>query len=113
MKLSFHGADTMTWVIHWHGRFSTLFGLSAVALWFHLRRRNATQQLRRAVTALCLLLAAQGAVGGIQYASGLPAELVWVHVVLATCTWLAVLFSVAAAGRLAPAHARVPAASAA
>ena len=102
-RLSFHGGDTMTWVIHWHGRFSTLFGLSAVALWFYLRKKRATPQVRRAVTVLCLLLAAQGAVGGIQYAAGLPAELVWVHVVLATCTWLAVCFSVAAAGRLAPA----------
>src|SRR3954447_15633862 len=104
-RLSFHGSDTMTWVIHWHGRFSTLFGLSAVALWFFLRRQKAAPALRRAVTVLCLLLAAQGIVGAIQYESGLPAEIVWVHVVLATCTWLAVLFSVAAAGRLAPAHA--------
>src|SRR3954451_21730982 len=102
-RLSFHGGDTMTWVIHWHGRFSTLFGISAVVLWLYLRRKRASPDLRRAVTVLCLLLAAQGAVGGIQYASGLPAELVWVHVVLAACTWLAVLFSVAAAGRLAPA----------
>src|SRR3954447_6363007 len=102
-RLSFHGGDTMTWVIHWHGRFSTLFGISAVALWFFLRKKQASPQLRKAVTVLCLLLATQGAVGGIQYAAGLPAELVWVHVVLATCTWLAVCFSVAAAGRLAPA----------
>ena len=102
-RLSFHGGSTMTWVIHWHGRFSTLFGLSAVGLWFYLRKKHATPQVRKAVTVLCLLLAAQGAVGGIQYAAGLPAELVWVHVVLATCTWLAVCFSVAAAGRLAPA----------
>ena len=28
--------------------------------------------------------------------------MVWVHVVLATVTWIAVLWSVAAAGRLAP-----------
>jgi len=108
-RLSFHGADTMTWVIHWHGRFSTLLGLSAVGLWFYLRRIGATATLRRAVTALCLLLAAQGIVGGVQYELGLPSEIVWVHVVLATCTWLAVLTSVAAAGRLAPAAARAPA----
>src|SRR4051794_20134739 len=112
-RLSFHGGDTMTWVIHWHGRFSTLFGLSAVALWFFVRHRGASAELRRSTTVLCLLLAAQGAVGAIQYAASLPAELVWVHVVLATCTWLAVLFSVAAAGRLVPAHAAAPAASAA
>jgi cytochrome c oxidase assembly protein subunit 15 len=101
----------MTWVIHWHGRFSTLLGLSAVALWFYLRRQRASDALRRNVTVLCLLLAAQGIVGGVQYETGLPAGVVWVHVVLATCTWLAVLFSVAAAGRLAPAAAREPAAA--
>jgi hypothetical protein len=32
----------------------------------------------------------------------LPGELVWVHVALATLTWLAMLWSVAAAGRLEP-----------
>jgi cytochrome c oxidase assembly protein subunit 15 len=112
-RLSFHGSDTMTWVIHWHGRFSTVFGLTAVGLWFLARKHRASAELRRSLTGLCLLLAAQGAVGAIQYAAGLPAELVWVHVVLATCTWLAVLFSVAAAGRLAPARAPAPATSAA
>src|SRR3954451_11226001 len=101
-RFSFHGADTMTWVIHWHGRFSTLLGLSALATWFYARGR-ATPALRTALTALCLLLATQGVIGGVQYELGLPAELVWVHVVLATCTWLAVCFTVAAAGRLAPA----------
>lgn len=101
-RLSIHGADTMTWVIHWHGRFSTFFGLCALATWFLLRRRGADEQVRRPVTVLCLLLAAQGIVGGIQYETGLPAEIVWVHVVLATCTWLSVLWSVAAAGRVAP-----------
>src|SRR5947209_17696001 len=111
-RLSFHGADTMTWVIHWHGRFSTILGLSALALWFYLRRLQAGRQLRRAVTAVCLLLAAQGIVGGVQYELGLPAGIVWVHVVLATCTWLAVLTSVASAGRLAPAYEREPARSA-
>src|SRR3954453_8949121 len=108
-RLSFHGGDTMTWVIHWHGRFSTLLGISAVVLWFYVRRVKAAPGLRRAVTAVCIALAVQGVVGVIQYAAGLPAELVWVHVVLATCTWLAVCFSVAAAGRLAPAPVATPA----
>jgi cytochrome c oxidase assembly protein subunit 15 len=101
-RLSFHGGDTMDWVIHWHGRFSTFFGLCALALWFHLRRTNANARLRRAVTGLCLLLAAQGIVGFIQYENKLPAGVVWVHVVLATLTWICVLWSVAAAGRLEP-----------
>lgn len=101
-RFSFHGAGTMDWVIHWHGRFSTFFGLCAVGLWLHLRRSGASPRLRRAVTTLCVLLATQGIVGGIQYETKLPAGLVWVHVVLATLTWLTVLWTVAAAGRLAP-----------
>jgi cytochrome c oxidase assembly protein subunit 15 len=101
-RLSFHGGDTMDWVIHWHGRFSTFFGLCALALWFHLRRAGAGAQLRRAATTLCLLLAAQGIVGFLQYDNRLPAGLVWVHVTLATFTWITVLWATAAAGRLAP-----------
>jgi len=112
-RLGFHGGDTMTWVIHWHGRFSTLLGLSAVALWLYLRRIGAGAGLRRAVTVLCVLLAVQGVVGFVQYETKLPAGVVWVHVVFATLTWLSVLWSVAAAGRLAastePEPARAPA----
>jgi cytochrome c oxidase assembly protein subunit 15 len=49
-----------------------------------------------------VLVAAQGVVGTVQYETHLPSELVWVHVLLATLTWLSVLWSVAAAGRLRP-----------
>jgi cytochrome c oxidase assembly protein subunit 15 len=41
-------------------------------------------------------------VGGVQWALKLPGELVWVHVALATGTWLAMLWTVATAGRLQP-----------
>ena len=34
--------------------------------------------------------------------------MVWVHVALATFTWLATLWAVAAAGRLAPRHSEAP-----
>ncbi len=112
-RLSFHGGGTLDWVIHWHGRFSTLLGLSAVALFFHLRRVGANAQARRAVTTLCLLLAAQGVVGAVQYELKLPAGIVWVHVVLATLTWMSVLWTVAAAGRLAPRTEPEPAGAAA
>jgi len=101
-RFSFKGGNTLDWMIHWHGRFSTFLGLCAVALWLYLRRQNANARLRRAVTTLCLLLAAQGVVGLVQYANELPAGLVWVHVVLATFTWISVLWAVAAAGKLAP-----------
>jgi cytochrome c oxidase assembly protein subunit 15 len=108
-RFSFHGGDTMDWMIHWHGRFSTFFGLCALALWFYLRRVGANAGLRRAVTALCLLLACQGVVGFVQYDNELPAGLVWVHVCLATLTWISVVWAGAAAGRLAPATVAPPA----
>ena len=57
-----------------------------------------------------ILIAVQGAVGGIQYALEVPAEIVWVHVALAVLTWLALLWSVAAAGQPASASVPLPAA---
>jgi heme a synthase len=102
-RFSFKGGNTLDWMIHWHGRFSTFLGLCALALWFHLRRQHANPALRKASTVMCLLLAAQGLVGFLQYENRLPAGLVWIHIVLATLTWISVLWSAAAAGRLAPA----------
>jgi hypothetical protein len=46
-------------------------------------------------------------VGGIQWWLKLPGELVWVHVALATLTWLAMLWTVATAGRLEAKEAKV------
>jgi cytochrome c oxidase assembly protein subunit 15 len=102
-RLDVFGVDTLDTLIHWHGRSGTLLGVTAVALWFLARRWGADLQLRRALTAVCVLVASQGVVGFAQYELQLPAELVWLHVVIATLTWLAILFSVAAAGRLVPA----------
>jgi len=100
-RLDWKGADTLDWVIHQHGRIASVLGVAALAVWFLLRRRGAGDEVRRAMTVACLLLAVQGAVGGIQYELELPAEIVWVHVVLAACLWLALLWATAAAGRLA------------
>jgi cytochrome c oxidase assembly protein subunit 15 len=112
-RLEWKGADTLDWAIRQHGRIATVLGLAAVAVWFLLRRRRADARVRRAVTIACVLLAAQGVVGAIQYRLELPAELVWVHVALAACLWLALLWATAAAGRLAavPEPAASPAAS--
>ena len=50
---------------------------------------------------LGVLLAAQGLVGSVQYELQLPTDMVWVHVLLATVTWLVVLWAWAAEGSLA------------
>ena len=101
-RLDFKGADTLRFVIEQHARLATLLGLAAVGIWLLARRRGASAEQRRALTALCVLLAAQGVVGGVQYALELPAEVVWLHVVLAATTWLAILWVVAATGRPQP-----------
>jgi cytochrome c oxidase assembly protein subunit 15 len=65
------------------------------------------------LTAVCVLLACQGLVGAAQYAMEVPATMVWIHVVLAALTWLALLWSAASSGHPAEheAPARSPAAA--
>jgi cytochrome c oxidase assembly protein subunit 15 len=101
-RLTFKGTGTLAWAIHQHATLAAVFGVCALALWFFLQRWGAEAKLREAMTGLVLLLAAQGLVGSAQYELHLPSEMVWVHVLLATLTWLSVLWAAAAAGRLAP-----------
>ena len=103
-RLDFWGSATMVRAIEWHGRMGTVLGIAAVGVWILLWRRRANRQVRRAMTAVCVLVAAQGVVGLTQYELGVPSELVWLHVVLATGLWLALLWATAAAGTLAPAR---------
>ena len=106
-RIQWRGIDTLEWAIHWHGRVANLLGICTVALFLWLRRRSGDPRLIRALGGTAILIAAQGAVGAAQYFLKLPAELVWVHVVLAAATWVALLGCVAVAGR--PAQPREPA----
>ncbi len=101
-RLSFDGRGTMDFVIHRHGEIALVFGLAALALWWLARKREAPEAVRRPLTVLCCLLALQGVVGLDQYKTHLPTELVWVHVLLACCCWLAALWAACAAGAVAP-----------
>jgi cytochrome c oxidase assembly protein subunit 15 len=107
-RLEWFGIDTLDWAISQHGRVATVLGIAAVIVWWLLRRRDADVQARRALTVTCLLIAVQGVVGGAQYALELPAELVWLHVVLAVSTWLTLLWATAAIGTIAPAVQSAP-----
>jgi cytochrome c oxidase assembly protein subunit 15 len=98
VRLDWRGADTLDWAIHQHGALATLLGLAAVGTWFLARKRDADASTRSALTAVCVLLACQGFIGSAQYALELPAEIVWIHVVMAACTWLALLWATAAVG---------------
>ncbi len=106
-RLYFKGADTLTWIVHRHATIAALFGVLAVAVWL-LHRRRGPERAVEPLTVLCVLLAAQGLVGTVQYELRLPADMVWVHVTLATMTWIAVLWAVAAAGRVVPRRVSVP-----
>jgi cytochrome c oxidase assembly protein subunit 15 len=100
-RLSFDGRGTMDFVIHRHAEIAFVFSVCAVGLWFLARRRGAPERVQRPLTVLCWLLALQGAVGLDQYETHLPTELVWVHVLLACCAWITVLWAALSAGPLA------------
>jgi len=101
-RFEFKGAGTLEWMVQRHSAIALVFGLAAIAVWLLLRRPGGDGRALRPLTAVIGLLGLQGAVGGIQWALELPAELVWLHIALAITTWLAMLWTVAAAGRLEP-----------
>jgi cytochrome c oxidase assembly protein subunit 15 len=107
-RLHFKGAATLEWTIHQHATIAAIFGVAVIGVWFLARHRGASSQDLEPLTVLGVLLAAQGLVGSVQYELKLPSEMVWVHVSLATVTWLTLLWVVAAAGRLAPRAVEVP-----
>jgi heme a synthase len=108
-RLHFKGADTLLWIVHRHATIAALFGIAVIAVWFLHRRRGTSQGALEPLTVLGVLLAAQGLVGSVQYELKLPTDMVWVHVGLATATWVTVLWAVATAGRLVPRMSRAPA----
>src|SRR5215217_2616259 len=82
-RMEWKGLGTLDWGIHQHGRIATVLGFAVVAVYMWLRRAQAPADVLRPVAVTAVLLAVQGTVGGIQYGLHLPAEIVWVHVVLA------------------------------
>jgi cytochrome c oxidase assembly protein subunit 15 len=101
-RFTFEGGETLEWVVQRHAVIAAIYGFAAIAVWFLLRRPGGDRRAVRPLTVVLALLALQGAIGGLQWALKLPSEIVWVHVAIATLNWLAMLWSVAAAGRLQP-----------
>jgi heme a synthase len=113
-RLDAWGASTLKSLIMLHGHMATAMGIVAVALWGLALYRRAGRPLMRALTVVCLLMAAQGIVGLVQYHNALPAEVVWVHASLPAVLWSVLVWTWVAAGSLAavapgPAPARVAA----
>ncbi len=105
-RFDWFGSDTLSTVILVHGITVTALGIGTVAAWW-LSRTRGTLELQRTLLLTIGLLGAQGVLGIVQYRLELPAELVWVHVALATLTWVGYVHGRAAAGRL-PEHAAAP-----
>ncbi len=101
-RFTFEGVETLEWVVQRHTAIATAYGFAAIAVWFLLRRPGGDRRAVKPLTVVLGLLALQGAIGGLQWALELPSEIVWLHVAIATLNWLAMLWTVAAAGRLQP-----------
>ena len=97
-RLYIKGNDTLGWAVGNHTTIGIVFGLAALAALGIAWHRHASRGLLRALLAVVGLVGVQGIVGAIQYQSKLPAELVWVHVCLATITWVALLWAWSVAG---------------
>jgi len=101
-RFDFEGGATLEWVVQRHAVLATVFGLASIGVWLLLRRPEGDRRAVGPLTVVIGLLALQGVLGGVQWALKLPSELVWLHVAVAVITWLAMLWTVAAAGRLEP-----------
>ena len=66
--------------------------------WWVARRRGADAALVHRLARVCLLMAAQGVLGIVQYQLEVPAEMVWVHVALATLLWVGIVLAAVQAG---------------
>ena len=100
-RLTIEGPNTLEWAVHQHATIAAVFGVMTILVWLLKRSRTggALDPLEP-LTVLGILLAAQGLVGSVQYELKLPGEMVWVHVILATVTWLVSLWAVAREGRI-------------
>jgi cytochrome c oxidase assembly protein subunit 15 len=98
-RLHFRGTGTLEWAVHQHATIAVLFGLGVIAAWLLKRRELGTLDPTEPLTVLGVLIAAQGLVGSVQYELKLPAEMVWVHVALATVTWVVALWAWVDTGR--------------
>lgn len=97
-RLHFMGARTFAWALEQHATIAVVFGVATILLWAVKRVRTGRVEAYEPLALVAMLIAAQGMLGAIQYELKLPGQLVWLHVVLATFTWVGVLRAVAIEG---------------
>jgi heme a synthase len=100
-RLTFKGPDTLEWAVNQHATIAAVFGVLTVLVWMLKRKRVGQLDPLEPLTLMGVMLAAQGLIGAVQYELKLPGQMVWVHVVMATLTWLVTLWAVATEGCLA------------
>jgi heme a synthase len=103
-RLDFKGDETLRWAVHTHGHIAAALGVIALASWLYVQLSSGPRSVFVPLTATTVLLGAQGLIGHIQWDNQLPAGLVFVHVSLACATWVALLWTVSAAGSKVPAR---------
>ena len=101
-RLDFKGDETLRWAVHAHGHIAAALGVLALASWLYVQMSNGPRGVFIPLTATTVLLGVQGLIGHIQWDDKLPAGLVFVHVALACTTWVALLWTIAAAGARVP-----------
>jgi cytochrome c oxidase assembly protein subunit 15 len=93
-RLTIKGPDTLEWAVNNHGIAATLFGVLVITIFYLKRRRGQAWDPGEPITLLGILLAGQGLLGAVQYELKLPAGMVWIHVAMATVTWVVTLWAV-------------------
>ncbi len=101
-RFTFEGAGTLEWIFQRHAALAVTFLVSVAGVLLFLRRDGGDRRAQRPLLCLLGMISLQISVGVTQWLLELPAEIVWVHVVIATLTWLTVLWAVATAGRIQP-----------
>jgi cytochrome c oxidase assembly protein subunit 15 len=100
-RFHFKGADTLEWAVNQHATIAAIFGVLTVLVWMLKRKRVGELDPLEPLTVMGVLIAAQGLIGAVQYELKLPGQMVWVHVVMATLTWVVTLWAVATEGCVA------------
>jgi cytochrome c oxidase assembly protein subunit 15 len=104
-RLDFKGDETLRWAVHAHGHIAAALGVIALASWLYMQMmQSPPKSVFIPLTVTTLLLGVQGLIGHIQWDNQLPAGLVFVHVSLACATWVALLWTISAAGTRVPAR---------
>jgi cytochrome c oxidase assembly protein subunit 15 len=110
-RLTIKGPDTLVWAIHQHATVAVLFGFATILAWMLKRRQYGALEPTEPLTVLGILIAAQGLLGSVQYELHLPSQMVWLHVCLASVTWVVALWAWVETGSPAARRATVEAAA--